>query len=168
MNKIIQRIRLDIDFDSELEFQMIGINSHLKDYRLCHFINKKSNIELVFGKESHFDSLGNKKKKSEEDLDYHVVELSTKSKKPSKNHFKTYRYCEDDFEKEAYLISNKSEEGRLLIPEASHFDAFLIIKHYIDQDDFKKLLKNINAIKEVSIAKEIFPKTLKSKENLIF
>jgi len=56
----------------------------------------------------------------------------------------------------------------LLIPENANFDYFLIIKHYIDDDDLKRIVDSINKIPEVVFAKEILPKKLKSKENLIF
>lgn len=166
MNKIT--FRLDTDFDLEFDFRLIGINSPLKNYRLCHFINKHTGINFMYGKEDHVDNRGNQKEKTPDELDYHVVPLLDKEKKCTKNHFKTYRYCTPDFEKEYYLISNRSEEGFYLLPEAAQFDEFLIIKHYINNEDILQLISEINHINEVVIAKEIDPKALKSKENLIF
>lgn len=165
LNKIT--FKLDHDFDLELGFKLIGISSSLRDYRLCHFINKKTGLHLEFGKESPLDHNGNIKTKSKEELDYHIITERSKTSK-TKHHFPMYRYCCDDFDFEYFMINNKSLENGVLIPEISNFDYFMLIKHYIDEEDLNKLLEAIRSIKEVMLVKEIQPTSLKSKENLIF
>lgn len=166
MNKIT--FRLETDFDLEFDFKLIGISSTLKDYRLCHFINKHSGLNFVFGKEEPLDNRGNKKQYQKEELEYHIIFFTNKKKEKTAHHFKTYRYCTEDYEKEYYLICNRSLEGQFLLPETPNFDALLIIKHFIDNEDLSILLSDINQINGVLLVKEIDPKLLKSKENLIF
>lgn len=167
MNKIT--FKLDIDFNSELDFNLIGISSSLRDYRLCHFINKHTGLNFIFGKESPIDHNGNLKNKTAEELDFHIVyDTKSKSKKENKHHFQMYRYCCDKFNYEYYIINNKSQENGVLVPEAVNFDYFMIIKHYIDTEDLDSLMDSLKSIDSIMLVKEIDPTLLKSKENLIF
>jgi len=166
LNKIT--FKLDMDLDLELDFILVGISTTLRDYRLCHFINKKTGLNFVYGKESVLDHNGNIKLKPQEELDFHLIVEKNKNKKEILHHFQVYRYCHDNLDFEYYLVNNKSLENGTLIPEASNFDYFFLIKHYIDEEDLIKLLENIRSIKEVMLLKEIDPISLKSKENLIF
>ncbi|GAA4519700.1 hypothetical protein GCM10023173_23040 [Sphingobacterium thermophilum] len=170
MTTILNKVtfKLDLDFDLELDFNLIGISSSLRDYRLCHFINKNTGLQLQFGKESHIDHTGRPKTKSTDELDYHIIVERTKSKKEVIHHFPVYRYCADNFDYEYYLINNKSLENGVLIPEVANFDYFMLIKHYIDPEDLEKLISNLKAINDILLVKEIDPTSLKSKENLIF
>ncbi|WP_132777930.1 IPExxxVDY family protein [Sphingobacterium alimentarium] len=165
MNKVT--FKLDLDFDLELDFTLIGISSSLRDYRLCHFINKHSGLKLQFGKESPIDHNGNIKNKPQSELDYHVITEKSKTKY-FKHHFPMYRYCCNQFEFEYYLINNKSLENGVLIPEIANFDYFMLIKHYIDSEDLDRLIDNLKSIPDIMLVKEIEPISLKSKENLIF
>ena len=166
MNKVT--FKLDLDFDLELDFTLIGISSSLRDYRLCHFINKHTGLEFQYGKESPIDHNGNIKLKPQEELDYHIITERNKAKQEITHHYQMYRYCCERFEYEYYIINNKSLENGVLIPEAPNFDYFMLIKHYIDDEDLTKLTDNLKAINEILLVKEIDPTSLKSKENLIF
>ncbi|WP_246163457.1 IPExxxVDY family protein [Sphingobacterium humi] len=160
--------KLETDFDLELDFILIGISTVLRDYRLCHFINKATGLQFVHGKEDYIDHNGNKKEKPQDELDYHILYESKKNKPSIQHHFITYRYNNQTYDFEFYLLSNKSIEGGTLIPEIMSFDYFLLIKHYIDEEDLEALMDNIKNIPEVLLVKEIDPTVLKSKENLIF
>ncbi len=166
MSKIT--FKLETDFDLELDFVLIGISSTLKDYRLCHFINKFSGLQLIKGKEDYKDHNGKDKDKPKDELDYHILFESKKAKPSILHHFNIFRYHNQTFDFEYYLLSNKSIEGGSLIPEIINFDYFLLIKHYIDEEDLEALIDNIKNIPEVLLAKELDPTVLKSKENLIF
>ncbi|WP_257094655.1 IPExxxVDY family protein [Sphingobacterium sp. E70] len=71
VNKLVAR--LDMDMDEELDFTLLAITCPLKDYRLCHFINKMTNLDFSRGKESKYDHDGRPKNKSEEELEYHII-----------------------------------------------------------------------------------------------
>jgi len=169
----IVRKHLTIDFDvgAELDFALIGISSPLRDYRLCHFISKRTGIAFVRGKEDYTDHNGRAKEKDRDEMDFHIVFGRDRDKNPVRHRFPTYRYCEVDFDAdgvEYYLIGNRSIEGGLLLAELPHFDQFLMIRHYIAPDDLRTLLHSIKSIPEVLLVKELDPETLKAKENLIF
>lgn len=166
MNKIT--FKLDIDFDLELDFILVGISSSFRDYRLCHFINKHTGLNFIYGKESPIDHNGNLKTKPQEELDFHIIQEKSKGKKETLHHYQMYRYCCDSFDFEYYLINNRSLENGFLLPEAPNFDYFMIIKHYIDAEDLDTLIDNLKSINEIMLVKEIDPTILKSKENLIF
>lgn len=160
--------KLETDFDLELDFTLIGISTILRDYRLCHFINKHTGLDLIYGKEDHVDHKGLLKSKLREDLDFHIIHERKKNKVSVRHHFTMYRYCNQTFDYEYYLMNNKSLEGGFLISEIPNFDYFLIIKHFIDDEDVQKLTDSIREINDVLLVKEINPINLKSKENLIF
>ncbi|MFD1769450.1 IPExxxVDY family protein [Sphingobacterium suaedae] len=163
-----KHLTLDLDFDLELDFVLIGISSPLRDYRLCHFIYKHTGLAFVRGKEDYIDHKGYVKEKERDEMDYHIVFERNRQKKLTKHLFTIYRYCEANFEFEFYVVNNRSLEGGILVPELPNFDYFLIVKHYIDQDDLRALQEDIKAIPEVILIKELDPTSLKSKENLIF
>ncbi|WP_245893835.1 IPExxxVDY family protein [Sphingobacterium gobiense] len=163
-----KHLTLDLDFDIELDFVLIGISSPLRDYRLCHFLYKHAGLAFERGKEDYVDHKGYAKEKERDEMDYHIVYEKNKQKKLLKHYFTIYRYCDNNFEFEFYIISNRSLEGTFLLPELPNFDYFLIIKHYIDRDDLRTLLTEIKDINEVILAKKLDPASLKSKENLIF
>lgn len=140
MNKFILKYELDLDF------VLMAISSPLKDYRLCHFINKNTGLRL--GKTA----------------DHEVWAVHAEA--PS--YFSKYAYLSEESETEFYLIANRGYEGGWLIPEMRQTDFFLIIKNFIDDDDLQALDEQINAIADVLVAGEISPEKLKSKENLIF
>ncbi|MFD2597932.1 IPExxxVDY family protein [Sphingobacterium corticis] len=166
MSKIT--FKLETDFDLELDFVLIGISSTLRDYRLCHFVNKHTNLQFTHGKEDYIDHKGIPKEKPRNEMDYHIVYEQKRGKPSVKQHFSTFRYAQSTYDHEYYLISNRGEEGGLLIPEAANFDYFILIKHFIDDDDLKTLIDSLKSIVDILLVKEIDPIILKSKENLIF
>ncbi|WDF69313.1 IPExxxVDY family protein [Sphingobacterium oryzagri] len=163
-----KHLTLDLDFDLELDFVLVGVSSSLKDYRLCHFIYKHTGLAFVRGKEDYIDHKGYVKEREKDEMDYHIVFEKIKRKGVTKHYFTIYRYCDPNFEFEYYLINNRSIEGTSLVPELPNFDYFLIIKHYIDPEDLRALLEDLKSINEVMLTKELDPTSLKSKENLIF
>ncbi len=168
LSTIKKQVTLDLDFDLELDFVLVGISSALRDYRLCHFIYKHTGLAFRRGKEDYLDHKGYVKEKDRDEMDYHIIFEKTKQRGVSKHYYTIYRYCDSNFEYEFYLLNNRSVEGMMLIPELPTFDYFLMIKHYIDPDDLRSLLEELKGINEVILAKELDPTTLKSKENLIF
>lgn len=139
MNKIILKYELD------LNFILIAINSPLKDYRLCFFINRMSELNLQ--KEADY-ALGTPKK--------------------SQHFFTKYSDISHTEETEFYLIGNKGMQGGILIPEMKAVDYFLMIRGFIDEEDLQLLLRTLNEIEGVMVATEIDVTKLKSKENLVF
>lgn len=141
LNKVTLKYELDLDFI------LLAITSPLKDYRLCHYINKYTSLNLYKSETEHTVYLGNNNEES---------------------HFSRFVYMENDAETEYYVLANRSCEGNFLIPELKTTDYFIVIKNFIDDEDLEALQEGLNAIPEVLVASEISPEKLKSKENLIF
>jgi hypothetical protein len=133
-------LKLELDFD----FILISITSPLKDYRLCYKINKAINLDLM--------------KINDLEIIYSGL--------PPRYH-SCYNYHIPDETPQYYVISNKGTEG-FLIPELKETDYFVLIKDYIDEEDYQFFLQNLKRIPEIQVAVELDPRKLKSKENLIF
>ena len=127
----------------EYDFQLIGISSHAKDYRVSYEINKIFGIEL----------------EKEQDVFF-------TTKKGGNAVFSMYFYKNKEEEQDVRLISNKSN-GRFLIPESKASDYFLILYDFNEYESREMLVK-IRKINVVLTAFEVDISTLKSKENLLF
>ena len=138
MNKTYLKLSLDLDF------VLIAITASLKDYILCHKINKS--LEFDFEK-----------------TDDHEVYLHADDAPISFSRF--YHYVEQG-EIEYYLVNNRNSEG-FLIPEMNKVDFFMIIHQYIDKEDLNFILTRLNKLADIQVAAQIDPRKLKSKENLV-
>ncbi len=129
--------------DFEYDFQLIGISSHAKDYRLSWELNKKFDINLVKEEEVVFSS-----------------------KKSGIKEFSMYFYQDDLEERDVRLIGNKSG-GSYLVPEKKAADFFLMLYDY-NYLEINEMMREIRKINVVLTAFELDVNTLKSKENLLF
>lgn len=128
----------------ELDYLMIAITSTLKDYSLCHKINKSLDLELS---RTEFD---------------HEIFIPLKKKN---SYFSKYKQIFEDLDREFVLLSNKGNEG-MLIPENKWVDYFFIILGFIDGDDLHELMTTLKRIDDIQNVILINPNELKSKENL--
>ena len=138
MNKTYLKLSLDLDF------VLIAITASLKDYILCHKINKALEFEF-------------------EKTDDHEVYLNIDDAPIS---FSRFYYYVEQGEIEYYLVNNRNSEG-FLIPEMKKVDFFMIIHQYIDKDDLNFILTRLNKLTDIQVAAQISPLKLKSKENLV-
>lgn len=138
MNKTYLKLTLDLDF------VLIAITSSLKDYVLCHHINK--NLDFQFYK-----------------IDDHEVFLHTDE--PPVN-FSKYYYFVEEGEVEHYFVSNRNSEG-FLVPEMNKVDYFIIIQQFIGKEDLSVFVSKLNKIPDIQVAVQVDVLKLKSKENLI-
>ncbi len=129
--------------DFEYDFQLIGISSHAKDYRLSWEINKRFGINLIKEEEVIFSS-----------------------KKGGDREFSMYFYQDDIEERDVRLIGNKSG-GSCLVPEKKAADFFLMLYDY-NSLEISEMMREIRKINVVLTAFEMDVNTLKSKENLLF
>lgn len=137
--------RTTLKLELDLDFVLIAVTSHLRDYTFCYKVNKQ--LDTGFSKISDLEMLFD----------------------PGEEHyyFSRYFYAAPQSEAEFYILANKGTEG-FLIPEMNKVDFFILIHNYIDQEDLKRIISGLNKIPEVLVAAEVDPKKLKSKENLIF
>ncbi len=134
-----------LKFELDLDFILIAISAQLRDYRLCHHINKSTGLN--FAKDNDLEII------------YHDdVEPVFYSR---------YLYQKNDISPVFYFISNKGSRG-YLIPEMKKTDYFILIKNFIDQEDLNNFLGKLKQVKDIIAAVEVNPKKIKSKENLVF
>ena len=132
--------KLLLEIEENYDFQLIGICSHIKDYRMVWELN--NNLSLDLCKDSNY-------------------ELHQKGQQQS---HAFHHFCDEENLVDYFLIGNRSESG-LLIPEESKCDYLLVIKGNANES---LLLSRINAIKHVLTAYSIEVEELKSKDNLLF
>lgn len=138
MNKTYLKLTLDLDF------VLIAITSSLKDYTLCHKINKQLNFDF-------------------EKIDDHEVFYNIDEEPLA---FSRFNFFTEEGEVDYFLISNRNSEG-FLIPEMSKVDYFMIIQQFIDKEDLNSILSGLNKLIDIQVAAQIDPHKLKSKENLV-
>lgn len=138
MNKTYLKLSLDLDF------VLIAITASLKDYVLCHNINK--NLEFDFNK-----------------IDDHEVYFNTDEEPLA---FSKFYFFVEEGELEYYLVSNRNSEG-FLVPEMNKVDYFMIIHQFIGKDDLNLVLSRLNKMPDIQVAAQIDVRKLKSKENLV-
>jgi hypothetical protein len=121
-----------LETSEECDFQMIGISTALKDFRLAYYLNKLAYLELTRA----------------ENLPAEVPGLE-------KTHpFSFYIYEEKGSELCFYLISNRSSDI-FLIPEQKQSDFFLILKGGFSHESISRIIKTLRQIPHVNTAYKI-------------
>ncbi|MBS1530454.1 MAG: IPExxxVDY family protein [Bacteroidetes bacterium] len=134
--------RKTLKFEIDLDFALIAITTSLRDYRLCHYINKR--LHFNFAKSPDLELMQNN------------IPV----------YFSLYQYHWEASDTDFYFIGNKGSEG-YLIPEMRKVDYFIMIRNYITDDELEKLVSDINRMQEVVAAVKVDPKKIKSRENLL-
>jgi hypothetical protein len=132
-----------LDITEDVDFSLLGISSHVKDYRLCWEINNALSIDLV--KE---DSI--LENKGEEEINFSVS-----------------RFLDEENHLTFELIANKSE-GNVLLHELAQLDYLLKVsgpQNELDIADYRNKIQNIDHVLTVV---NINPNELKSKFSLMF
>tara|TARA_B110000977_G_scaffold177376_1_gene233824 strand:- start:1837 stop:2334 length:498 start_codon:yes stop_codon:yes gene_type:complete len=159
---------INIDFEYDYDFLLIGICSPLKDYTLSYHLNKALQASL---------------KRSKND-----VVMSFQDGIEEAN-FSQFEFWNDQFQNQWYLIANscvilcsdsQQNQGTIfdgyiqnrkktkkLIPENPNVDYFLQIHGIFNQTSKLSLLKTIKNLDRIVSAHVIDIADLKSKENLI-
>ena len=135
--------KLTLEVEEVYDFELIGICSHAKDYRLSWEMNKALELDLVKGDN---------------------YELSVKGEKQS---YSFFNFIDEENWVEYYLINNRTVNG-ILIPEEKKSDYFLLIRGVLRGGQKESLVKGIAEIKNVLTTYEIEVESLKSKSNLLF
>ena len=113
--------KLSFDFDYTEDFQLLGIVTQFKDYRLAFFLNNELGLDL----------------KKYEDL-----KLSEKGGK-----YSWYRYIDPENDTSVFLLANYNKKGKL-VPN-QNMDFFLLIKNMIDIRQVQEMIIKIRKISEV-------------------
>lgn len=139
MGKTILNVEYDFDF------WLVGISSHLRDYRIGWSLNKTLGIEL-------------KKEK-----DYEI----TLKKPDDSQFFSHYSYVCEETQRNYHLFANKCPTG-FLLPEVKHADYLLMLDGNFNDYNIEELCKLVRQTEHINTVFNIDVETLKSKKNLIF
>jgi thioredoxin-related protein len=143
--KLVILNRKTLKFEIDLDFVLIAITTSLRDYRICHYINKYLNFDFT----------------KTADLEVDIIQGG------GPVYFSLYKYHWESSETDFYFIANKGSDG-YLVPEMRKVDYFIMIKNYIADDELDKMITDLNKIQEIVAAVKIDPKKIKSRENLLF
>jgi hypothetical protein len=134
---------LNIEYD--FNFWLVGISSHLRDYRISWALNKELNVDL------------------KKEPDYEIGQ-----KKPMDSQFFShYAYNCEETQRNYHLFANKCPSG-FLLPEVKHADYLLMLDGNFNEQYIEQLCKLVRKIDHINTVFEIDVETLKSKKNLIF
>ncbi len=139
-NKLI----INYNFD----FELFGIISTIKEYKLAWLINKHLGFHLV----------------KEKDIIHEFINL---------DNLIISNYLDEAENVSFRLLKNKSENKNsdkigYLIPELFKFDFFIMKNGEIGGKGDKDVLSHLQGIREIQYVTSLDIKKLKSKENLIF
>jgi hypothetical protein len=131
-----------LEIEEDYSFELIGISSHVHDYRLAWALNKHMEWQLTRQNDVEI--------KTSKQLSYHSL-------------YEFDHECEMIF---IALMRNKSQDGYLL-PELQQFDYVLKIENmqYDLTDDFVKQLRKTPYIQTVMT---VDAERIKSRQNLIY
>ncbi len=134
-----------LQLEDDLNFDLFGLCSHQRDYRVCWALNDKLNLHL------------------EKSIEPFMV--SGKKGEVISSHSFYEWYDELDL-RDFYLIQNKCQ-NQFLIPEKAQIDYFLVVKEagLVEIDDLLTQLKEISCI---LTAFYFDPNELRSSNKLIF
>ena len=135
--------KLTLEVEEDYDFELVGICSHAKDYRLSWEINNVLEFDLEKGEN---------------------YEINIKGDNQS---YSLFSFIDDENHLEYYLINNRCSKG-VLIPEEKKSDYFLLIRGIRRGEEKEELINKIGEIKNVLTTYEVEVDQLKSKSNLLF
>lgn len=118
--------------EEDYDFILLGICSHVKDYRLAWLFNKLLSLKLV---------------RSEKDL------VNWSAPKAKHLNFACFNWQDEEEFRTYYLIGNNSAKIKL-VPDQKQFDFFLMITGDFDES-VSELVNTIKTLPEILIAYEI-------------
>lgn len=136
-----------LEWESETDFDLIGICSHHNDYRLAWGINSVLDFRL------------------EQSSDPFFITHTKKGITVHQSH-SMFEYYEEGNRVTYFLIKNK-EDGKFLIPEKPTIDFFLFIhkSNVINTHELAEKLRQVNSILAIF---KLNAEDLPSTENIIF
>ncbi len=148
-----------LTFDLEDDYSLIGIHSTEEDYKLAYLLNKYLKTKL-------------RRFKQHLDFQNSTAEFPLFEYKDEKNFINYYMINN----KHLQFVDNQNKEGLFggiytvsyLIPEKKKIDFFLKIEGCNRQSFIDDLVKKLKKIDQIITSYSLDPKTLKSKDHLIF
>lgn len=134
-----------LHLEIEIDFAIIAISSHQKDFKLSWSINSSNNWKL----------------KKEEDV--FIVPKTSTAQVP----FSLYSYFDEEIGCEFLLIVNK-HRGHQILPEIKGADYLLILRGAYNQELIAHTIEQLKSTLHVLTAFEVDPNKIVNKQNLYF
>jgi len=129
---------------SEKEYRLIGIASHLSDYKLSWLLNEELNFKFSQSDDIHFEV----------------------PKSLDANKFSVYKSGDDD-DTIYTLYSNRSDKA-ILLKALKNIDFILKIEGELSNAQLLELIEKIKKLKNILTVFEIDQNSLKAKEKELF
>lgn len=139
--------KLTLEWEASFDFDLIGISSHVPNYRLVWSLNKLLETDFT---------------RAIDDIEI----IAAKSNTPA--NFAIYNYTNEVDHVDMSIISNRSSTGGQIIPEQKQIDYYMMVWGSYDELNATELSKLIAKSQHVLTALPIDPESLKSKNNLLF
>jgi hypothetical protein len=136
-----------LEFETETDYDLVGICSHHNDYRLAWGINAKLGFHLEQSAVPFF------------------ITLTKKGVTTHQSHA-MFEFYEEENRVTYFLIKNK-ENGKFLIPEKPTVDFFLFI-HKDNVVDLISLADKLRSVPSILAVFNLEPEDLPSTEQIIF
>lgn len=137
-------MRYSLDVDPEIDFEMLGVSSHLRDYKLCWHLNRSLAMNLSRSAP--------------------LLYKHTKQDQPAQH--ARFTWHDEENHTEYHLVKNKSEQG-FMVPEHKHADYLIFVRDNIHVN-FTELIAEIRKIDNVLMALKIDATQLKNVEQLMY
>jgi hypothetical protein len=132
----------------EYDFDLYGIISTVKAYKLAWLINKELDLHLVKEEDINFSFLNEEK-----------LVISNYLYQTEHSSFRLLKNRSEE---------NSSEKMGYLLPELNKFDYFIMKNGMIHEYNHSQLLSRLQRIKEIQYIVTLDIEKIKSRENLIF
>ena len=139
-------MKYHLEEEYEYDFDLFGISSHEKDYRICWAINNLLGLSL---------------ERTADD-----IEVIFNQQEKQNIQFPVFKSARDDVLESYYLIGNKFENHQL-IEEQKHVDFFLMVKSSGVMSS-NGVIDKLKGIPFVLAVNKVDVSILQSKKNLIF
>lgn len=142
--------KLMVEFD--YDFFLVGIACPEKVYRVCWALNEKLRTNLC------------------KSSDLEVPDMTLSRAEQRKNtflNFPVFTYHHEELFSDFRVIQNR-KENKYLIPEYRQADYLLMVQGGFPYADRVEMIRKIKEVSFFQTAFEINPKSLKSKDNLLF
>ena len=129
------------------DFELYGVTTSLKDYKMAWLINKQISINLI------------------REEDYLLESAAEKAE--------IVNYCFQEGQNELRIFKNKAilenqDTQNYMVPEMKHFDYFIMVRGIIHIFTSEDLLQELRIIEGVQLVNQINIEKLKSRDHFIF
>ena len=137
------KIRLLSTQTSTEEYELIGLSTSLRDYQLCHYLNKQFQTQFV-----------------------KCPDIPLYGLKGQLGPFTFYHYFDDDLRMDYFLFANKAGAD-VAISNYKHFEYFILFKLSFSLFPTQEILKELRSIAQIQAAIKVPVQGIKNFDNIL-